>query len=165
MPTLHMLVGLPYSGKSTFATNLMNKTDALDCLSFDELIEQDELDYNKVFSNPLLVESYTEEFQEKLVDILATGRSFILDQPNVSYYSRKWVMGAAKLVGYSVVAYVFPAQRVDPNRERVVGDRVIEHFKSIYQKPTLDEGFDAVIYMGVSDVVSINENTGELEND
>ena len=100
MPTLHMLVGLPASGKSTWA-----KEQSLPIVSSDDIRnelfggEYNSADNAKVFATA----------RERVCEYLKDGKDVIYDATNISYQSRKPMIKAARSIRgkVSIIAHVF----------------------------------------------------------
>lgn len=150
MPTLYMLVGVPASGKSTWAKQ--NRGDALVASSDDYIEKQAEkmgTTYSDVFddyikaANNHAIETARRAFSDKL--------DLIWDQTNLTKNGRR---NKLKMVpkDYKKIAVFFPTPHIDVLKNRLgnrpgknIPDYVINTMIKTIEKPTTDEGFNEVI--------------------
>ncbi len=150
MPTLYMLVGVPASGKSTWAKH--NRNNALVASSDDYIEKQAEKlgsTYSDVFdkfikaANTHAIETARKAFSDKL--------DLIWDQTNLTKTGRR---NKLKMVpkDYKKVAVFFPTPHEDVLKKRLtsrpgknIPDYVVTSMIKTIEKPTKDEGFDEVI--------------------
>ena len=150
MPTLYMLVGVPASGKSTWAKN--NRDSALVASSDDYIEQQAEklgTTYSDVFdkfikaANTHAIETARKAFSDKL--------DLIWDQTNLTKTGRR---NKLKMVpkDYKKVAVFFPTPHEDVLKKRLgsrpgktIPDYVVTSMIKTIEKPTKDEGFDDII--------------------
>ena len=150
MPTLYMLVGVPASGKSTWAKQ--NRGDALVASSDDYIEKQAEkmgTTYSDVFddyikaANNHAIETARKAFSDKL--------DLIWDQTNLTKNGRR---NKLKMVpkDYKKVAVFFPTPHMDVLKNRLgsrpgknIPDYVISTMVKTIEKPSVDEGFNEVI--------------------
>lgn len=149
MPTFYILVGLPGSGKSTFAKELSDRYDAnivsSDCLR-EELFGNESIqgDPQKVFSIA----------KERIVKNLNDGESVIFDATNVAAKNRtsftreiKSRCPSVRIVCYVVLAPIKDCLYNNKNRERHVPEFVIINMAKRFQIPDKDKEFmDEIIY-------------------
>ena len=133
MPELALLVGLPGSGKSTFA--------------------RERLAQHVVVSKDLMTgTSRRDERQLALAkDALRAGRSVVVDNVNPRVADRAPLIAAARALGARVVGYVLDVEAKEclrRNRAREgkarVPDVAIFVSRKRLQPPTMAEGFDAL---------------------
>ena len=150
MPTVYMLVGVPASGKTTWARQ--NGGSALIASSDDFIEKQAEKmgsTYSDVFddfikaANNHAIATARKAFSDK-VDL-------IWDQTNLTKNGRK---NKLKMVpkDYRKVAVFFPTPHEDVLKKRLgsrpgktIPDYVVTSMIKTIEKPTKDEGFDEVI--------------------
>lgn len=150
MPTLYMLVGVPASGKSTWAKQ--NRGDALVASSDDYIEKQAEkmgTTYSDVFddyikaANNHAIETARKAFSDKL--------DLIWDQTNLTKNGRR---NKLKMVpkDYKKVAVFFPTPHMDVLKNRLgsrpgknIPDYVISTMVKTIEKPSVDEGFNEII--------------------
>lgn len=146
MTVFNMLIGLPGSGKSTFAKKLMEYDPQTVYLSSDKIREElygDESiqgDANKVFRT----------LHNRVKENLSKGISVIYDATNVNRKSRAGILGEIRHIsGVDKRAYIVWAPyeeciKRDLLRSRTVGENVIKKFILRWETPYFDEGFDAI---------------------
>lgn len=145
-----MLVGVPASGKSTWAKN--NRGSALVASSDDYIEQQAEklgTTYSDVFdkfikaANTHAIETARKAFSDKL--------DLIWDQTNLTKTGRR---NKLKMVpkDYKKVAVFFPTPHEDVLKKRLgsrpgktIPDYVVTSMIKTIEKPTADEGFDDII--------------------
>lgn len=140
-----MLIGLPGSGKSTYAKSLMDLEGRVQYCSSDKIREElygDENiqgDPNKVFR--LL--------HNKVKDLLNEGHDVIYDATNVTRKNRCGIINEIKPLCKEIEAHIIwaPVQDCiirDKERKRTVGEGVIRKFLLRWQSPFYDEGFTKI---------------------
>jgi len=149
--TLYITVGLPGSGKSTYAKNFIKDKD-IEYLSSDELRakfgsgETDQTCTNQVFSH---IKKTVDEF-------LKDGKNVLVDATSVNRKERSDYINTAKKYGAKVVAIVFKMDRqglIDRNKKRgeqggrEVPTFVIDKMLAKFAEPLYDEGIDVIIYV------------------
>ena len=150
MNYLYMLVGVPGSGKSTWA---QNQKWARECayISTDKHIEKwaEELhrDYNQIFST--FMPAATELMAAEVIHAVENNQDIIWDQTSttISSRSRKLKM----LPDYYAIAVVFPTpdrlelnERLKLRKGKVIPENVINNMIRGFEPPTLEEGFDEI---------------------
>jgi predicted kinase len=149
--TLYIAVGLPGSGKSTYAKEFIKGKD-IEYLSSDSLravFGKDESDQSvtpKVFSH----------IKTKVDEFLKDGKNVLVDATSVNRKERSDYINTAKKYGAKVVALVFKMDRnglIARNKKRgeeggrVVPDWVIDKMLNKFEEPSHDEGIDVIIYV------------------
>ena len=143
------MVGLPGSGKSTYAKEFM-KDQQVEYLSSDSLravFGKDESDQSvtpKVFSH----------IKTKVDEYLRDKKNVLVDATSVNRKERSDYINSAKKYGAKVVALVFKMDRnglIARNKKRgeeggrVVPTHIIDRMLSKYEDPSFDEGIDVII--------------------
>lgn len=153
MHCLFLTVGLPGSGKSTYAKQFIsNHHEKIVYLSSDELrakFGKDENDQSvtpKVFS-----------YIKQQVDILLESKQNVLvDATNVNRKERKDYIDCAIKYGAKVIVFVFELEReqlIERNVKRGatggrnVPEHVIDKMLLKYEKPSKEEGIDEIVYV------------------
>ena len=141
--TLFMLIGLPASGKSTFAKTLENESTII--LSSDK-IREEVLGSESDQSNNKLV---FKVLYEKLRKALAGGKNVVLDATNITKKNRAQALKAIEdidAIKYAIVLKTNPETCFifDEQRERHVSKEIIEKYAKIFEYPSIDEGFDKI---------------------
>lgn len=149
--TLYLTVGLPGSGKSTYAKNFISGKD-IEYLSSDELravfgkSEEDQTVTPLVFGH----------IKRKVDEYLKNGKNVMVDATSINRRDRSDYIKTAKKYDTKVVALVFKMSRqglIDRNKKRgdaggrVVPDWVIDKMLAKYEEPSNDEGIDEFIYV------------------
>jgi predicted kinase len=142
-----MLVGIPASGKTTWANN-QSFTDDCVIISTDQYVEEYAAQTGK---------TYTEAFQEYMpiavdrmtdavIEAREAGRNIIWDQTSTSIGTRakKFRM----LPNYYAIAVVFPIperqeleRRLASRPNKIVPIDVVDRMIGNWEEPTLEEGF------------------------
>lgn len=143
-PTIYMMIGLPGSGKSTFA-----KTLELPIISRDELIEKCEgSNYSEKWNNANQ-EEIDKEFHKLLVKQLELKQSFIIDKTFLTKKSRRRFLNSYKIKDYKVKMIVmvrdFDECVKARQGEKYIDSKVLEKMLGLISLPTLDEFTDLEI--------------------
>lgn len=148
-PTLLMLVGLPGSGKSTYASRYedMYSIHSFDAVR-DELFgdENDQTDNTKVFS----------VLHKRIIDDLKVGKNVIYDATNISWKRRKSFLSLlGKIDCYKEAVVIATPYEIcleqNESRERRVPEEVIEEMYRNFDIPFYNEGWDAVFIAYLDD--------------
>lgn len=144
MPNLIIMVGLPGSGKSWHARELVRRGDAEEIISSDKIREELLGDENDQSANDKVFKL----FYERANKLLSEGKNVILDATNTTLKSRRKIFSEIK-VPCTKICYIIatPIQRCieqDSERERSVGEEVIRKFERSFQCPQYFEGFDKI---------------------
>ena len=149
--TLYITVGLPGSGKSTYAKEFI-KGKEIEYLSSDSLravfgkSEEDQTVTPLVFGH----------IKKKVDEFLKDGKNVMVDATSVNHKERSDYINTAKKYGAKVVAIVFKMDRqglIDRNKKRgeqggrVVPDWVIDKMLAKFEEPSYSEGIDVMIYV------------------
>ena len=143
-PTLHIMIGLSASGKSTKARELASEHNSIIVSSdairgeFGEVIDQS--NNNEVFKL----------FHQRIKDNLSKGINVIADATNISMKSRRQIFETVKNIDCEIIGYVLtkPVDKcIEDNiyREYPVPHHVIQKQMMNYQIPFYEEGFDKII--------------------
>ena len=147
--TLYITVGLPGSGKSTYAKEFI-KGKEIEYLSSDSLravfgkSEEDQTVTPLVFGH----------IKRKVDEFLKDGKNVMVDATSVNRRERSDYINSAKKYGAKVVALVFKMDRqglIDRNKKRgeqggrVVPTNIIDRMLSKYEDPSFNEGIDVII--------------------
>ena len=134
MTTLYVMCGIPGSGKTT-TSKRMEKEYGLERFSFDEM---------QCFR--------LEEFIRPAIEAMQNGKSVILDTTNLRINVRAKILKAVEDIPCrKIVVYMdTPLEeciRRNANRECRLQDFIIKSTHRSLQRPTLDEGWDEIIYI------------------
>ena len=149
--TLYITVGLPGSGKSTYAKNFI-KDKEIEYLSSDSLRAV----YGKSEEDQTVTPLVFGHIKRKVDEFLKDGKNVLVDATSVNRKERSDYINTAKKYGAKVVAIVFKMDRqglIDRNKKRgeeggrVVPDWVIDKMLAKFEEPSYDEGIDVMIYV------------------
>lgn len=144
-PVFSMLVGVPGSGKSTYAKEKLKTESSTKYFSSDAIraeIYGDENcqdDPNRVFTL----------MQERTLEALKNGYNVIYDATNITRKNRKRILD--RLPSYVhksciiVWAPIDECIRRDLQRDRTVGEAVIWKMLKCFEAPFYDEGFNEIV--------------------
>jgi len=151
MNTLYITVGLPGSGKSTYAKEFIKGKD-IEYLSSDELRAV----YGKGEDDQTVTPIVFGHIKRKVDEFLKDGKNVLVDATSVNRKERSDYINTAKKYGAKVVALVFKMDRqglIDRNKKRgeqggrIVPDWVIDKMLAKYEEPSFAEGIDVTIYV------------------
>ena len=155
--TVTVMVGLPASGKSTYARMFAAQTNAHICSS-DAIREKLYGDEAKQGNPAEVFKALYKEMREHL----AAHESVILDATNVSSLNRKEIFRNLRwFKSYTTVHAVVmdtPLEtclRRAKMRERFIPDDVFANMQARFEMPTLAEGFDEI------QIIRANDNQGK----
>jgi putative nucleotidyltransferase with HDIG domain len=141
-----MLCGLPASGKSTFARELMEDRDDIVYISSDELREELLNNVNDQNNNGMIFE----EMRKRTIQALKDGKHVIYDATNINRKKRKGLLTqlpkeVQKIIVYMATDYDIISIR-NKERERVVPQEVIDRMYKNMQIPVYTEGWHSIIF-------------------
>ena len=148
-PICYMMIGLPYSGKSTW---IKNHEPELPIASSDQFIEAIAFYCGS---------TYSEVFKETIDDaitymnnrrqwLIKNQRDFIHDQTNLTRKKRKKLIEELKANGYEIIGVYFDIpedlhnQRIASRPDKTVPEHVMENMRRNIDPPSYDEGFDVI---------------------
>lgn len=147
MSKLIVMVGLPGSGKSYIANNILNKENDYNIFSSDLYRKRLYGDENDQTHNQEVFNTLYYEMRQCLM----YGRDCIFDATNTTRKARARIFNQLKGIKELIVeAYVMRTPfeicvENDLNRERTVGYEVIKKFLYSYEFPQKFEGFNKII--------------------
>lgn len=142
--TLHILSGIPGSGKSTVASSIPGHLVSTD--NIRKFLWKDE----SITSHDKLVF----EIAESIINyLLRRGKDVIFDATNISALKRKKYINLAKAHNAKVILHwvnvpVETAIERNLNRQRKVPIRVIRAMHKSFQEPRIKEGLDKIKIYG-----------------
>ena len=152
-PTIHLMVGLPYSGKSTYIRNHPTLS-ALSVVDSDSFIErraiEEQNSYGAIFDREI---GEAIKHRDWLTQVLIKkGRSFVVDQTNLTQSTRTHWIKLAQQHHYRIVAYVFalpPTEaamltRRNQRTDKVIPIEVLADMIRTYEEPDELEGFSEI---------------------
>ena len=156
MPTSYIMVGVPASGKSTWIKNQHFPEDTV-VISTDAFVEAYAEQVGKTYSE--VFEEYMptaiDKMMDQVVDAVANGSDIVWDQTSTTVATRAKKL--RHLHEYNKVAVVVPTPAAAELQERLASRpgknvpwEVVSDMaqKLETQPPTLEEGFDALLYVG-----------------
>lgn len=152
-PVVYMMVGVPYSGKSTWVQSHKKENEIL--IDSDSIIE--EYAQEKGISYGLAFSSYSDDAQKEMYNrarkAIGLGKTIYWDNTNMTIKSRRRKLALFPDT-YRKIAVVFTApndeQRILRTKARpnkTIHKSIIEGMVSIYQEPSDTEGFDEIIFV------------------
>lgn len=155
-PTIFMMVGLPYSGKSTFLKS-QNALKGLPIASTDEYLEQLAKRTGKSYGEVIKTEfkAAKNNMNSKITGWLKSKQSFVWDQTNLTKVSRRRVIDLAKANGFKVYVIEFAPfpnekalmKRVEQRKDKVIPLNVLRDMKTRFEHPSFKEGYDKFAYV------------------
>lgn len=145
-PVVNVLVGLPASGKSTWAKEESELNGSV-ILSSDS-IREELFGSEEEQGSPKLV---FDTLKERLVETIRCGRNVIVDATSINRWERSDYINIANNNGAIAIATLFntPLEACkirNEKRERTVPDFVYDRMTAKYEEPSTEEGFSAVFY-------------------
>ena len=141
---LILLVGIPGSGKTTYAKKYIEETLNTVHLSSDA-IRKELYGDESIQGNPADVFSL---MQKRAVEALNNGNNVLYDATNITRKDRASIISIcpkfAKIECHIIWAPIEMCIERDTNRERTVGKEVIDRMLKRFQAPYYDEGIDEI---------------------
>lgn len=143
-PSLILLVGIPGSGKTTYAKDYIKQNSNTLHLSSDAIRKELYGDEN-IQGNPAEVFSL---MQKRAVEALNNGRDVLYDATNITRKDRASIIGIcpkfAKIECHIIWAPIEICIERDAVRDRTVGKEVIDRMLKRFQAVYYDEGIDEI---------------------
>lgn len=149
MEKIYFLCGIQGSCKSTFAKNHYQQYNA-NIISTDQIRKENKIEEKDVFPTAYKL----------IVYFINNGNNVIFDATNIDIKSRKINMDSIKNLLSQEVEFIciclitnkeICKQRVEKrnklNNEIYLPLEVIDKYESLYQEPTLEEGFNEIIFV------------------
>jgi len=164
MNKLILMVGLPSSGKSTYAKTLVNDNTIL--LSSDALRKELLGDEKCQENNELVFRTLYNRAKKYLLD----GKDVIIDSTNINMKDRRRTLSNFQKIDVEKTAILMatPIEMCylrDYNRERKVGKQVIDKFLHRFEIPMCFEGFNNVLINRQIDNTIYYHNIEGIMND
>lgn len=150
MNDLILLMGLPGSGKSTYATTLLTRYPNAALICPDTLREEVTGSESDLSRDGFI---WTHLIPIRMNGAALNQRPIIFDATMVSRKARKPIIAHAKELGYRVAVHVVRTSfdecvKRNASRTRQVPVEVIERMRDRWADPTLDEGIDEIVSVG-----------------
>jgi predicted kinase len=153
-----MLVGLPYSGKSTLiqTSNLRDYTLVSSDAEVQAYAKSLGKTYNDVFKD--YIDQAMANAQKTMQDAFREGKNVVLDQTNLTVASRrKKLAQVPKDYRRTCIVVEAPSKeeldkRIEERTSHRIPNFVLDNMRKMYQYPTLDEGFDVIYNSSFDDI-------------
>ena len=157
MSTIHILIGLPASGKSTWRAQHMLANPSAVTVSTDDMIEEYAaergLTYTQAFGK-VDFKSLNTRFKYAIRDAVKAGQDIIIDRTNMGVKSRRELLKMAEGYESHAVVFVVPDAVLEARLKaryestgKFIPKHVIESMAKSYVAPTRDEGFHSITYV------------------
>ena len=150
MKNAYMLIGLPGSGKSTWAEDFLDHhLGTAVKLSTDDYILRVAAAQGKTYSEVFSahIGAAMTALETSLEEASTCGKNIIWDQTNLTPTRRRSKIAHLRALGYDVYAIVFKvpfvvlSARLTSRPGKIINDHVLQSMISSYVEPSLDEGF------------------------
>lgn len=140
---IYVMCGLPGSGKTTYSKQLAKRTNSK-LYSFDEYSGS---------CNPTTSKQVKQQMYQDVYDALVRGYDVVIDDLHTQ---KQWRLDTLSIVNnvlckkVLIVSTTLLEECLIRNRQRecrVLPDFVIKKLNQKYETPTLDEGWDEIIYI------------------
>ena len=152
-PFCIFMVGIPYSGKSTFIGNHPWLSGMPTVSLDDEVMTLTSGDYSGWADVVCLA---NQRLEKKLNDLITQHQSFVIDKTNVSQIERQTLIARLKSEGYQLAAIVLDVpdevvlkERILNRPQKKIPAEVMERMKANYYcgLDTLTDEFDSVLFV------------------
>lgn len=150
-PTVVVMVGVPASGKSTMAAEMLDN-DELVYISTDQYVEDRAKEmgttYDAIWENT--IKEATAVMNDRFRQAIKAGKSILWDQTNLGAKKRRSILSQVPK-GYIKLAMFFPVTREDQEARlaqrqgKSIPANVIASMWDTMTVPCVSEGFDMVI--------------------
>lgn len=162
-PLCIVLIGIPYSGKSTFVSEHAWLRQ-LPKISFDdEVMKLTGGDYTKWAE---VAEQAGLNIEEKQMALIMAGETFVVDKTNVSTLEREKLISELHCHGYQTVAIVFepPAakelkRRMQTRKDKIIPPEVIAQMHRNFESGKADifRQFDSVLFVSQNKTITVKK--------
>jgi predicted kinase len=155
---LYVLIAPQCSGKSTWVKENISNIDDLHVVSTDDIITSmfPDLTYDEAFDKTMDKEVdklVRKTMRDGFVDAIGKNKNIVIDRTNMTIRNRTYFLNS---VGkkYEKIAVVFKwdkdtfLKRTEKRKReegKTISLELWEKFCSIYEEPTIEEGFDKII--------------------
>jgi predicted kinase len=153
MPKAYILIGVPGSGKSTWA-NTQDWASSCAYISTDKFVEAHARSVGKTYSEVFeeIMPTAVRLMVDDVIKAREANQDVIWDQTSTTILSREKKFNM--LPNYEMIAVVFPTpekEELDRRLHSRIGKNipgtVVENFIDAYEAPSEQEGFDKIIYV------------------
>lgn len=161
-PTCYVMVGLPASGKSTRVQQLCDMDPDVFVYSTDRFIEDAASHFGTTYDAAFRdnIDSATAAMNQYLDAAISDKQNVVWDQTNLGVKKRSKIINRMKQVGYAVECEcVLPPETVEDIAEwnrrlhsrqgKTIDEGVITNMVKTFVIPTIEEGFDSVVYWDI----------------
>ena len=150
-PVCYMMVGTPYSGKSTYIENRSYMSHYV-CASMDDEVMSlaGGLEYHEAF--PIVAKEASKNLKKKISTLIDNRNTFVWDGTNISKKARMERVQRLKSAGYLVFAVEMPIpskeelqKRMENRTDKKVGLDIVEKMIKNYEPVGFDEGFTHIL--------------------
>lgn len=152
MPTAYILIGIPGSGKTTWAFN-QDWINNCVYISTDKIVEEHAQTLKKTYSE--IFENYMPQavniMIQQVLDAKNKNKDIIWDQTSTTIISR--IKKFRLLPEYDHIAVIFPIpnkeeleRRLKNRPEKIIPEHIIKGMIDNFQPPTLNEGYREIWY-------------------
>ena len=162
-PLCVVLIGIPYSGKSTFVSEHAWLSQ-LPRISFDEeVLELAHGDYSKWAE---VAQQAGLNIDEKQNALIQAKRSFLVDKTNVSTLEREKLIAELHSHCYQTVAIVFEPpeakelkRRIQKRSDKIIPPEVITQMRRNFEsgKADLFRQFDSVLFVSQNKTITVKK--------
>lgn len=154
-PIAYLLVGVPGSGKSTWAEPYLTE-NGFQLVSTDSYIEASAKMMGKTYGDVFkaTIGEATKFMERQINQVMAASQNLVWDQTNLTMKSRRAKLNKLLDAGYDVTAVAFeiPTAELEARRKarevatgKSIPANICESMGSTYQRPTRLEGFARVV--------------------
>ena len=171
MPTLYMLCGVPYSGKSTWTNSKLIALGGAYVLSTDDTIETICRMFDTTYGDSFdtLIKYAEMVLDLDLKEAIKRNGDIIWDQTNLTKKSR-----AKKLtqipsnykkvaVNFTIPGYDEIKRRIEKRQDKIIPWSAMERMFAQYEPATIEEGFDQIIEVKNDSTNSSKKTKKDLE--
>lgn len=142
-PSCHVMVGLPYSGKSTYAEQIGDTVLSTDAI-IERLCAGKGMSYGEGFEK--YIDEATKFFNQQVDTCIQGGISFVWDQTNLSKKKRAGIISRLRRTHDVICVQVIPspetfAANQAKRTDKVIAKSILKRMEATYDQPDLSEGF------------------------
>ena len=145
-----MLIGLPCSGKSTFATRFENvvSRDNFLMTNYSNPGESYNDCYTSVHEDPLILADLNTEFSKHLFDKARLEKDLCIDMTNLSLSSRRRMMNQFNKAEFHAIVFLPRLSTIEARNQartgKFISDEVYFNMMKSFVMPVREEGFESI---------------------